>query len=377
MVANGAGILPFLIDPHLRMPYSQNWMLGVQRQLRGGVLVEINYVGSKGTRLLRVVDGNPPQPALVAQLEAFCVPSNPKNKGFRTLSGQCDQSTLQFANLWFGAESGFLPFDAVNNNAFFHTDSFVGAASSIYNALQANITKRLAHGLAFQASYTWSHAIDNSSDPLVPTSGNQTFPKNSFNLAAERGNSDFDVRHRLTVNYMWDIPVGQGHEHLSEGMFGKILEGWQLAGITTFATGLPFDIFTDTDTAHTGFFQRPDFTLSAAPAAVSDPRLQTGPNLGLFSTPPFGRGGNLTRNHFFGPGINNWDLVLQKTTRISEHMSVEFRTEVYNLFNRVQFNQPDNLTSDTGTFGQSNGEVTRPDDTPGSRQIQFGLRFRF
>ena len=105
--------------------------------------------------------------------------------------------------------------------------------------------------------------------------------------------------------------------------------------------------------------------------------MQTGPNLGLFLTPAFGQDGNLTRNHFFGPGINNWDVVLQKTTRLSERMSLEFRTEVYNLFNRVQFNQPDNLTSDTQTFGQSSGEVVRPDGTSGARQIQFGLRFRF
>jgi hypothetical protein len=112
-------------------------------------------------------------------------------------------------------------------------------------------------------------------------------------------------------------------------------------------------------------------------APVVDPRTQTGPNLGLFSNPAFGTGGNLMRNKFFGPGINNWDIVLQKNTRISERMIVEFRAEVYNLFNRVQFNQPGNLTSDPGTFGQSTGEVTRPDGTSEARQVQFGLRFQF
>src|SRR6516225_1618691 len=83
------------------------------------------------------------------------------------------------------------------------------------------------------------------------------------------------------------------------------------------------------------------------------------------------------RNKFFGPGINTWDTVLQKTTRIFERMSVQCRAEVYNLFNRVQFNQPGNLTSDPGTFGQSTGEVTRPDGTSGARQVQFGLKFQF
>jgi hypothetical protein len=382
VVNNGAGILPFLIDPHLKMPYSQNWNFGLQQQLPGQLLLDVNYVGSKGTRLLRVVDGNPPQPNLVAQLEAFCVPSNPANQGFRTSTGQCGQSTLQFDNLWFGAETGVLPFDAVNNNAFLGAELFRNSASSVYHALQASITRSFAKGLAIQAAYTWAHAIDNSSDPLVPTAGNQEFPRNSFDLAAERGNSDFDVRQRLILNYSWDLPLGRGRAHLSEGFAGRIFERWQLAGISTFSGGLPYDIFTVTDTAHTGQRQRPDFNSNGIPAPVSNPLTQTGPNLGLpsasfFPDAPFGRGGDLGRNHFRGPGINNWDLVLQKTTQISERIGLEFRTEAYNLFNRVQFGQPGNLTSDPGTFGQSPSEVRRADETSGARQIQFGLRLRF
>ena len=89
------------------------------------------------------------------------------------------------------------------------------------------------------------------------------------------------------------------------------------------------------------------------------------------------RGGNLARNRFHGPGINNWDVVLPKSTQISERLSVEFRTELYNVFNRTQFNQPGNFISDPGTFGQSTGEVRRPDETSVARQIQFGLRSKF
>ena len=358
---NGAGILPFLIDPHLKMPYSQSWNFGVQRELPANLLMEVDYVGSKANRLLRLVDGNPPQPALVAQLIAAGIP----------------QQELQFDNLWFGAERGILPFDPVNNNAFLHAEFFTNAASSIYHALQASITKRLSKGLAIQAGYTWAHAIDNSSDPLVPTAGNQEFPRNSFDLAAERGNSDFDVKERLTFNYTWDIPLGPGHQHVAEGFMAKILESWQFAGITTFSGGLPFDIFTDLDTAHTGFIQRPDFNPAGPAVAVTNPRTQTGPNLGFFPDPPFGRGGNLGRNRFRGPGINNWDMVLQKTISLSERVGLQFRTEAYNVFNRVQFCQPDNLTPDTNTFGQSTCQVRRADETSGARQIQFGMKLRF
>src|SRR5258708_23204207 len=168
----------------------------------------------------------------------------------------------------------------------------------------------MAQGLWLEAAYTWGHAIDNSSDPLVPTQGGQPFPRNSFNLNAELGNSDVDVRQRLAINYVWDLPVGRGHAHLSENSIGKILEGWQIAGITTFATGLPFDIFTDTDTAHTGFIQRPDYNPSATPVPATNARLQTGPNLGLFSVAPFGRGGNLARNRIYCPGNINSDVLL-------------------------------------------------------------------
>lgn len=358
VVGNGSFILPFLIDPHLRMPYSQSWNFGVQRQLPAGVLMEMDYVGSRGTRLLRLVDGNPPQPALVAQLLASGVPPE----------------QLQFENLWF--------LGAANNTAFLHAELFNNAASSNYHALQAKFTKQTSQGLTFQAAYTWAHAIDNASDPLTPAAGNQEFPRNSLDLAAERGNSDFDVRQRLVLSYSWAIPFGRGHDHFAEGIGAALLGGWQIAGITTFSGGLPYDIYTATDTAHTGQQQRPDFNPNGVPAPVSNPRTQTGPTLGMpgalfFPDAPFGSAGNLGRNHFYGPGVNNWDMVLQKTVSLTERASLEFRTEAYNLFNRVQFGQPGNLTSNPGTFGQSTFEVRRPDLTTGARQLQFGVKLIF
>ncbi len=126
-----------------------------------------------------------------------------------------------------------------------------------------------------------------------------------------------------------------------------------------------------------GEIQRADFNPTAVALPLSNPRTQTGPNLGFFSDPPFGRGGNLGRNRFRGPGINNWDMVLQKSIRISERLGLELRTEAYNLFNRTQFNQPGNRTSDPGTFGQSTSEVRRADGTSGARQIQFGMKLTF
>ena len=174
------------------------------------LLLEADYVGSKGTRLLRLDDGNPPQPTLVAQLEAFCVPTNPQNMGFQTPTGQGDQSTLQFANLWLGGNNGCLPFPAANNSAFLQAEFFKGFANSIYHALQRNITKRLSHGFSLLGAYTYSQAIDDGADPLISLSNDilfPSYPRDSFNLRAERGNSEFDVTHRLVVNYSWQLPV--------------------------------------------------------------------------------------------------------------------------------------------------------------------------
>jgi hypothetical protein len=364
-------ILPFLVDPKLRTPYTQTWNIGIQHQPLPNLLFEVNYIGSKGTHLLRLVDGNPPQPGLVSALEAFCVPTNPENLM------NCSPQTLQFSNLWLGGNNGSLPFIAANNSAFLQAELYRSIASSTYHALQMNITKRFSRRFAIQGAYTYSHAIDNASDPLVPGEGNQSFPRNSLNLGPERGNSDFDVRHRLVMNYSWQLPFGRGAKHWSEGALGKVLEGWDVSGISTFSSGLPYDIFTNVDTQHTGFPARPDYNASATVTPSVNPRTQTGPLVGYFSVPAFGSAGNIGRNVFRGPGIKNTDFVTTKRISITERTRLDLRFEFYNLFNRVQFNQPDNLIADGPGFGQSTSELIRPDFTTGARQIQLALKLTF
>lgn len=240
-----------------------------------------------------------------------------------------------------------------------------------------NITKRFSHGFAIQGAYTYSHSIDNASDPLVPGAGNQSFPRDSLDLGPERGNSDFDVRHRLVMNYSWLLPFGRGTKRWADGARGRVLEGWNLSGITVFSSGLPYDVFTNVDTQHTGFAARPDYNPKATVTPSSLPRTQTGPLVGYFSDPAFGSPGNIGRNVFRGPGINNTDFVTTKLISMTERMKVDLRFEFYNLFNRVQFNQPDNMIADGAGFGQSTSELVRPDFTTGARQIQLGLKLTF
>ena len=346
---------PFVIfDKHFQTPLVQSWNFGVQRVVLPTLTVEVNYVGQHGTHLFRDVDGNPPQPAKIAALIA--AGANPAR-----LQGQA----LRFST------------NTVNNTALFEPLVQKSIANSHYDGLQLNITKQLSNGLQIQGSYTYSHAIDDASDPIDPTAGNRGLPRNSFNLRPERGNSDFDVRHRAVINYIYELPVGRGKVHLSGGAVGRALEGWQLSGITIFSSGVPYDIFGNRDDQHTGLTDRVNLIGDPSNHPAGSDKTHTGPAVSSFALAPFGTVPNVTRNRFIGPGEINFDAVLQKTTSLSERFKLVLRFESYNLFNHVHFDQPGNLFQNTGTFGISSSEVARPDGTTGARQLQASASFHF
>ncbi|MGH9776189.1 MAG: TonB-dependent receptor domain-containing protein [Candidatus Acidiferrales bacterium] len=374
-VQNGAGIFPIIFDPNFRTPYSQNWNFGIERE-QWGTVFEADYVGVKGNRIFRVVDGAPPQPGLVAALRKFCVPGNPANTGFSTASGQCSASTIQFTNLFFGQEFGVLPFDAVNNNAFFDAALNKSIGNSNYQGLQTKVTKRMSHGLQIQGAYTYSHTIDDSSDALVPTAGNGNFPVNSFNLRAERGNSGFDVRHRGVVNFIYDPNIGRGRGHFSGGLLGRALEGWELAGIISAQTGEPYDIFGNVDSQGTNIPDRAQLIGNPANTGHVD-ETHTGPALSAFGQTPLGSASNLGRNTFYAPGLQTWNVDLSKTSTITERMRLEMRFEFYNLFNHTNFAPPGNNIGNTGTFGVSTSTILNPDSTTSARQLQVAAKFIF
>jgi len=386
VVTQGAYISPTLFDPNFKTPYSQNWNFGVQRQVTSTLTFEVNYVGVKGNRIFRVVDGNPPQPALVSQLVAFCVPGNPNNTGFAvranptfgTAKGQCNQSTITFSNLSLGQEFGVLPFDAVNNNAFGSVLAALNKSigNSTYHGLQVNIQKRLSNGFQIQGAYTFSHSISDVNDPLVAAAGNRNFPRNSFDLRAERGNSDFDIRHRGVINYIYSPNLGRGRDHLSQGIVGRIFEGWSLTGVTTLQSGHPFDIFGNRDSNHTGLSARVTIIGSPSQPAGTD-KTFTGPALSAFELTPYNQQPNLGKNFFYGPDEINFDASVLKDTSITERAKIQLRFEFYNVFNHAQFGQPGNAFASPGTFGLSTSTLTRADGTTSARQIQVAAKFIF
>ncbi|MCA1618784.1 MAG: TonB-dependent receptor [Acidobacteria bacterium] len=324
------------IQRDLRTPYMQHWNANVQRQLWAGGVLEVAYVGSKGTKLLSARDINQPQPSVL-----------PPN----------------------------LPFVPRPNPFFDDVNLIESRASSTYHALQARYQQRLSRGLAVLGSYTWSKSIDDASN-FFTSAGDPNFPQNSYDLRAERALSNFDVRQRLSVSYSYDLPFGRGRAFVNDdGFLTTLLTGWQTYGIVTAQTGRPFTValIQEFDNSGTGRSAL-GFGANDRPNVVGDPN--DGPrtpeqwfDTSAFTFPAPGTFGNAGRNILTGPGYQNVNASLVKNTALGERLSLQLRAEVFNLFNHPNLNLPDNFLG-SPTFGR----VTSARDP---RHIQFGAKLLF
>jgi hypothetical protein len=307
---------------NLATPYIQQWNFGIQQQIGASRVFEIAYVGSKGTHLIDSRDINQPQPS-----------TNPN---------------YQRPNPYFS-----------------DVDIIESAANSIYHSLQARLEQRLSHGLSLLASYTYSKSIDDASG-FFATTGDPNFPQNSYDLSAERGRSDFDIRQRFTLSYAYDLPIAKGHRWIG---------GWQSFGVLTFQTGQPFTValLPNDDNANVGQSEL-GFGANQRPNVVGNPNLSNpGPaawfNTAAFAIAPYGQFGNAGRNILDGPALETVNFSIVKNTVFNERLTMQFRSEFFNLLNHTNFNLPDNFVG-SSTFGQL---VSAQDP----RRIQFGLKFLF
>lgn len=390
-IPDDSQLAPVLFNTRFKNTASNNWNLGVQRELPGSNVIDVAYVASEGHFIPRQIDGNPPDPALVNQLVQICSnPNDPQN------TTGCNPNEVSGILLYEGGlgpnDFGILPFNAVKNNALVQPFYQVSVANSIYHSLQAKFTHRFNHGLQAQASYTWAHAIDDGVDPLNPAAGNRTFPRNSRNLAQDRGNSDNDIRHVAVINYIWEMPFGRGKPYLSNGVMGKIFEGMQLSGITTVQTGHPFEIRSSHDSQRTGISAWANLVGNPF-AATSDPNCQPDATAGkiwfsnscAFAQPAIGSGrGSIGRNQFYGPGLVDFNAEFAKKAKIGERIGLEFKLEAYNLFNHPHFTNPGadpsslgNLLAAAPLFGVITSTVTQPDGTTSARQLQAAIKLTF
>jgi hypothetical protein len=211
-----------------------------------------------------------------------------------------------------------------------------------YEGLSAVLRHRFSHGLQFLASYTWSHTLDVSTD-----SNNGGTPMNPYNWRLDYGNSNWDIRHRFVTHYLYELPFFRG----SKGILHTALGDWQLSGITTLQSGLPFNVTISTDTANTSArgLYRPN--LVGTPSAnCGSGRLSGCISTAAFAIPPQYTYGTAGRNLFHGPHLFDTDLSIAKNFPISERLRFEFRAEAFNLWNSSQFNNPSAVFG-TASFG--------------------------
>jgi hypothetical protein len=360
---------PVVIDPHLKIPGTQSWNLGVQHQINDHLTAELNYVGSHTVHALREIDGAPPQPALVQQLINQGVPTSALQETALYTGGSYTDN--------FGNTVNFGP--AVPNTAFFHILFQTAEVNGNYNALQFRMTEQVG-GLSLTGSYTFAHALDNGSDPLVPGAGGAGLPRSTFHLADEYGNSDSDVRQRFVAAGTYALPIGHGQHYLSSGFLGRALEGMQISGIQQAQTGLPFELRGTVDNLHSGVLNRPQLVGKPYPSNRGQKvpgGVITGPALSAFANAPFDQDLSMRRNTFHGPGFVNTDAVFQKTQTLHEDVKLVLRVESYNLLNHPNFESPTGLSIADPTFGQSTSQVGQNDGTTGARQLQGAIKVVF
>ncbi len=344
-----------VISRTLRLPYAQDFDLNLQKSFRRDWLFEVGYVGTTGVKLPRFIEGNP----------AVYIP------------GQSTEDNVNQRRLYSGCTLA-----EPDNCVYGSVGEIASIANSSYNALESSLRKRFSHGLSFLASYTYSHAIDDVSSFNITGSASQEvagendLAQNPFDLAAERGRSMFDARHRFVLSYEWSLPFWQQPHTWYEHVLGN----WQFNGIVTLMSGTPFTVYDPNDTSLQGSAPEISGFSSNRPNLIGNPN--SGPrtpqewfNTAAFQrlTPdpnsPVEQFGDEGRNVVQGPPYANWDFSMLKNIPVTEGTQFQFRAELFNFLNHTNFRLPISDIS-SPTFGQIHSDL-------GPRVIQLALKFLF
>ena len=364
----------FSFDHRNKLPHSEHYELSIQRRLGSSTVMSASYVGNQGHRLVTSIEANPANPALCLYL------SDPNNLAPGS-AGPCGQfsETPPTGQQWITLP-GPSPFAGKTFAStrplgpLFDTNPFVSTvANSRYNSLQLELNHKTG-SLTYGAAFTFSKCLDNASglqDSTYPFD-----PRRSIALC------NFDVTRSFVVSYSWLLPF----DRLVDSGWGKaVARGWALSGITRFASGLPITLIESDDNALIGANAVPVDVPNFTPGKVlsySNPRSgQPYFNVSLFTPEQPGQFGNSRRRFFHGPGLNNFDMTLAKTTKIAESKELQLRFEAFNLFNHAQFLNPNgDIASGYPSYvsgvnqGGSFGLVTA---ARAGRILQAGLKFEF
>jgi Carboxypeptidase regulatory-like domain len=347
---------------NLPAPYAQQWDVVIEGRVLGDYFVSAAYVGTKGTKLTRLLTPNlgPTLTPIIRVATGATTTGVPEPVPFPTgfppalvVRGVAtDPVALQPAR----PIPSLGPFQV-----------FEDSANSIYHSLQLEARKRYGRGYTFTAAYTWSHALDDVSD-VFPIAGAPILPEDSFNLGLERANSNFDIRHRFTLSFIWDLPFYRS----GDGSTARLLGGWQVASILQAHSGQPFTLNLPVDANLDGNLTDRPSTTEGLIFTQGHNRQQVtiGAGKGVEDFFQIGSDGYVVRNSARGDGFINWDIALNKTFRFTENQSLQLRSEFFNVLNRANFGLPIRTLGNPG-FGAAQETVNPP------RVVQFALKYSF
>lgn len=347
----GAKVLPSGVQPDLKTPTVESWTFKIEQQLSPATSLAVSYVGSHGYHGLLSVDANLP-------IRTIC-PASPCPAGYP-------------AGAYYNP-----PNAALANNAVWNTTHWFSEGISSYHGLEVDFHRRVGHGLQFRGVYTFSKALDDGDSMNTSVATNSpAYVANPFQPKSDYGPASFDLRHAAVFSATYDLPFGR-HDGAGSKWVNKLFEGWQLSGIETVQSGLPFTPQLSYNPSNDGDTRNPvrpswnpNFT---GPVILGSPNLYFNPD--AFTQPPAGTYGNAGRNILTGPGLVATDLSLAKKLAFSERLNLQFRAEFFNIFNHTNFNTPNPVvfTAATGGASPTAGVITSTSTT--SRQIQLGLKF--
>ena len=362
------------------------WNLAVQHQFAHDFSLDATYAGLSGMHL-----PEPIAPRNTVPLDIINQAANdPSGLGNTSTSGPGLLGLVNNPLYGIVTTSGALAQPQVQRGQFYKpAPLYVGGTGvyytghNVYHSLQVTAKKRFSQGGTLLAAYTFSKNIGNvesttgwlESGGAGSNSGFQT----PNDLTQEKSLVSFDSRQRLVLNWALDLPFGQGHAFANgvQGFLGKMISGWRVNNIATFQEGYPLGLTATPNLTGFGYNLRPNVVSGCNPkisGAIKD-RLDQYFDPKCFSVPARYHFGNESRNdsRLRGPGINNWDITIAKTTKVTERTGLEFRAELFNAFNRVQFSPPNTQISTNPNV--QTGKITSQTNDP--REVQLVLRLTF
>jgi hypothetical protein len=339
---SGAKLIPSGVQPDLKTPAVESYTLKIEQQLSTDMSLGLGYVGSHGYHELLSVDANLPA--------ATICPSSP-----------CPYASNA----------------PLSNNALWNTTHWFSQGVSSYNGLEADLNRRFARGLQFRAAYTFSKSLNDGDSMNTSVATNSpAFVANPRAVRSDWGRASFDIRHSAVFNATYDLPFGRRSGSGRDSLLRKLSSNWQVSGIETLQSGVPFTPQLSYNPSNDGDTRNP--VRPSRNPGFSGPIITGGPNQyfnpNAFIQPLPGTYGNAGRNILQGPSLANFDMSVLKKFSVSEGIHLQFRGEFFNVLNHTNLNTPNPVvyTAATGSPSPTAGVITST--ATSARQIQLGLK---